>query len=123
MPHGDLLLPDFPLELAVHLHARASGGPWGLVLKDPAHLVEERRGGSLPARCDPRLGPAAGRSGPLADTSAVGRNLTASSPGKTGHGGGSGAVTGTGQFSIAFFTIKVCWTYFFRYVILKTGGK
>jgi len=40
MPHGDFLLSDFPSEFAVHLHPRASGGPWALILKDPANLKE-----------------------------------------------------------------------------------
>ena len=43
--HGDLFLPDFASELAVHSHPHPSGGRLTLLLEDAAHVVEERGGG------------------------------------------------------------------------------
>ena len=39
--HGDLLLLDLPPEFSIHLLAYWDGGRHGVVLKDPAHVVEQ----------------------------------------------------------------------------------
>ena len=39
--HRNLLLLDLPPELSIHLLARRDGGWHGVVLEDPAHVIEE----------------------------------------------------------------------------------
>ena len=41
--HGDLLLLDLPPELSIHLLTYWGGGRHGVVLKDPAHVIEQPR--------------------------------------------------------------------------------
>ena len=39
--HSDFLLPDLPLELAVHRHAHPTYRLRALLLEDAAHVVEQ----------------------------------------------------------------------------------
>ena len=39
--HSDLLLLDLPPEFSIHLPARRDGGRHGIVLEDPAHVVQQ----------------------------------------------------------------------------------
>ena len=39
--HRNLLLLDLPPELSIHLLARRDGGWHGVVLEDPAHVIEQ----------------------------------------------------------------------------------
>ncbi len=44
MPHGDLLLPDFPPELAVHRRPNAARRLGVPLLENPAHVAQQRGG-------------------------------------------------------------------------------